>query len=89
MEYKVVALKTICMRGKNINNVYIIDGNELNSSELTKVQLLLIEAYENRSLYNDFRNRILEQEGDDIECTIKIRIPEMVFEAIDEYGVKI
>ena len=27
------------MRGKNINNVYIIDGNELNSSELTKDQL--------------------------------------------------
>ena len=77
------------MRGKNIVNVYLIDGKELNSSELTKDQLLLIETYENRQLYNDFRNRILEQEGDDIECTIKIRIPEMVFEAIDEFGVKI
>ena len=77
------------MRGKNIANVYIIDGKELNSSELTKDQLLLIETYENRSLYNDFRNKILEQEGDDIECTIKIRISEMVFEAIDEFGVKI
>lgn len=68
------------MRGKNIKNVYIIDGNELNSSELTKDQLLLIETYENRQLYNDFRNRILEQKGDDIECTIKIRIPDMVLE---------
>lgn len=71
------------MRGKNINNVYIIDGNELNSSELTKDQLLLIETYENRQLYNDFRNRILEQVGDEIECTIKIRIPEMEFEVIN------
>ena len=67
------------MRGKNIANVYIIDGKELNSSQLTKDQLLLIETYENRQLYNDFRNRILEQEGDDIFCTIRIRIPEMVF----------
>ena len=67
------------MRGKNISNVYIIDGNELNSKELTNDQLLLIETYENRQLYNDFRNRILEQEGDDIFCTIRIRIPEMVF----------
>ena len=68
------------MRGKNIANVYIIDGNELNSSELTKDQLLLIETYENRQLYNDFRNRILEQDGEDVECTIKIRIPDMVLE---------
>jgi hypothetical protein len=89
MECKVVALKTICMRGNNINNVYIIDGNELNSSELTKDQLLLIETYENRSLHNDFRNRLLEEKGDDIECTIRIRIPEMEFEAIDEFEVKI
>ena len=89
MEYKIVALKTICMRGKNINNVYIIDGNELNSSELTKDQLLLIETYENRCLHNDFRNRLLEEKGDDIECTIRIRIPEMEFESIDEFEVKI
>lgn len=71
------------MRGKNIKNVYIIDGNELNSSELTKDQLLLIETYENRQLYNDFRNRILEKQGDDVICTIRIRIPEMEFEAIN------
>lgn len=76
------------MRGKNIKNVYIIDGNELNSKDLTKEQLLLIETYENRSLYNDFRNRILEQKGDDIECTIRIRIPEIEFEAIDEFELK-
>lgn len=77
------------MRGKNIANVYIIDGKELNSSELTKDQLLLIETYENRLLYNDFRNKLLEEKGDDIFCTIRIRIPEMELEAIDEYGIKI
>ena len=77
------------MRGKNIKNVYIINGNEINSKELTNDQLLLIETNVNRGLYNDFRNKILSQEGDDIVCIIKIRIPDMVLEAIDEYGVKI
>ncbi len=70
------------MRGKNIKNVYIIDGKELNSKDLTNDQLLLIETNANRKLYNDFRNKILEQEGDDIECTINIRIPDMVLEVI-------
>jgi hypothetical protein len=77
------------MRGKNIKNVYIIDGKELNSKDLTNDQLLFIETYENRQLYNDFRNQILEQQGDDVKCTIKIKIPDMVLEAIDEFGVKI
>ncbi len=77
------------MRGKNINNVYIIEGKELNSSELTKNQLLIIETYENRTLYNDFRNSIIENDGDDIECTIRITMPEMVFEAVDEFGIRI
>lgn len=69
------------MRGKNIINVYLIDGKELNSSELTKDQLLLIETYENRQLYNDFRNRILEEKGDDVKCIIKIKIPDIHFQA--------
>jgi hypothetical protein len=69
------------MRGKNIKNVYIIDGKELNSKNLTKEQLLTIETKGNRKLYNDFRNRILEQKGDDIECTIKIKIPDIQFQA--------
>ena len=68
------------MRGKNITNVYIIDGKELNSKELTNDQLLFIETYENRKIYNDFRNKILEKEGDDVKCTIKILIPDMVLE---------
>jgi hypothetical protein len=77
------------MRGKNINNVYIVNGKELNSKELTKNQLLIVEIDENRTLYNNFRNKILSQNGDDIQCTIKIRIPDMIFEAYDDFGVKI
>ena len=70
------------MRGKNITNVYIIGGQELNISQLTKDQLLLIETYENRTLYNDFRNSLLVEKGDDVVCTIRIRIPEMIFEIV-------
>jgi hypothetical protein len=72
------------MRGNNINNVYIIDGKELNSKEITNEQLLFIETYENRKLYNDFRNRLLEENGDDVFYKIKIRIPEIIFYALDE-----
>ena len=75
------------MRGNNITNVYIIDGKEVSIKEITKNQSLLIESYENRTLYNDFRNRVLVEKGDDVVCTIKIRIPEMVFEAENEFGI--
>ena len=71
------------MRGKNITNVYIIDGQELNISQLTKDQLLFIETNENRTLYNEFRNSIIENKGDDIECVIRITMPEMVFDAVE------
>lgn len=82
MEYSIVAYKTTSMRGKNISNVYIVNGKELNSKELNKNQLLIVEIDENRTLYNNFRNKILVERGDDIVCTIKIRIPDMVFEVI-------
>lgn len=75
------------MRGKNITNVYIIDGKEVSINDITKDQLLFIESNENRQLYNDFRNRLLEEKGDDVVCTIRIRIPEMVFEAENEFGI--
>lgn len=75
------------MRGKNITNVYIIDGKEISLNDITKDQLLFIETNENRTLYNDFRNSLLEQYGDDVVCTIRIRIPEMVFEAENEFGI--
>ncbi len=69
------------MRGKNITNVYLIDGKEVSINDITKDQLLFIESNENRTLYNDFRNRLLEQYGDEVRCIIRIIIPEMVFEA--------
>lgn len=75
------------MRGNNITNVYIIDGKEVSVKEITKDQSLLIETYENRTLYNELRNRLIEEKGDDVVCTIKITIPNMVFEAVDEFGI--
>ena len=77
------------MRGKNITNVYIIDGKEISINDITKDQLLFIETDEKRTLYNNFRNRLLEQYGDEIQCSIRIMIPEMVFEAVDEFGIRI
>lgn len=71
------------MRGKNITNLYIIDGKEVSIKEITKDQLRFIETYKNRTLYNYFRNRLLEEKGGDVVCTIRIRIPEMELEAID------
>ena len=71
------------MRGKNITNVYIIDCKEVSIKEITKDHLLFIETNENRTLYNNFRNRLLEEKGDDVKCTIRITIPEMELEAID------
>ena len=58
------------MRGKNITNVYIIDGKEVSIKEITKDHLLFIETNENRTLYNDFRNRLLEQYGDEINVVL-------------------
>ena len=74
------------MRGKNITNVYIIDGKEISLNDITKDQLLFIESNENRTLYNDFRNRLLEQYGDEIQCTIRIVIPNMKIAAVDKFG---
>ena len=62
------------MRGKNITNVYIIDDITFKSKELTNEHLKIIETYENITLYNNFRNKVLEEKGDDVECTIKIII---------------
>ena len=62
------------MRGKNIANVFIIEGKEVSIKEIVNDQLLLIETYEYRKLYNDFRNRILEEKGDDVNCIVKIQV---------------
>ena len=62
------------MRGSNINNKYIIDSKEYLFSELTKDQLDYIESLADKTKYNNLRNQVLEDKGDEVECTIKINI---------------
>ena len=60
------------MRGSNITNKYILDSKEYLFSELTKDQLVYVESLANKTKYNNLRNQVLEEKGDEIECTIKI-----------------
>ena len=62
------------MRGSNITNKYIIDSNEYLFSELTKEQLVYVESIANKTKYNNLRNQVLEEKGDEVVCTIKINI---------------
>jgi len=62
------------MRGSNITNKYIIDFKEYLFSELTKDQLVYVESIADKTKYNNLRNQVLEEEGDEVECTIKINI---------------
>ena len=62
------------MRGSNIINKYIIDSKEYLFSELTKDQLIYVESIADKTKYNNLRNQVLEEEGDEVECTIKINV---------------
>jgi hypothetical protein len=62
------------MRGSNIINKYIIDSKEYLFSELTKDQLVYVESLAHKTKYNNLRNKVLEEKGDEVECTIKINI---------------
>ena len=62
------------MRGSNIINKYIIDSKEYLFSELTKDQVIYVESLANKTKYNNLRNQVLEEEGDEVECTIKINV---------------
>lgn len=62
------------MRGSNITNKYIIDSKEYLFSELTKDQLDYVESLADKTKYNNLRNKVLEEKGDEVECTIKINI---------------
>ena len=75
------------MRGSNITNKYIIDSKEYLFSDLTKDQLVYVESVANKTKYNNLRNQVLEQEGDEVECTIKINVVDQEMTAIDEFGV--
>ena len=75
------------MRGSNISNKYIIDLKEYLFSELTKDQLLYVESIADKSKYNKLRNQVLEEEGDEVECTIKINVVDQEMTAFDEFDV--
>ena len=75
------------MRGSNIINKYIINSKEYFFSELTKDQLVYVESLADKTKYNNLRNQVLEQEGDEVECTIKINIADQEMTAYDEFGL--
>lgn len=72
------------MRGSNITNKYIIHSKEYLFSELTKEQLDYLESLADKSKYNNLRNLVLEQKGDEVECTIKINVADQEMTAFDE-----
>jgi hypothetical protein len=75
------------MRGSNITNKYIIDSKEYLFSDLTKDQLVYVESLADKTKYNHLRNQVLEEEGDEVECTIKINVVDQVMTAYDEFEV--
>ena len=75
------------MRGSNITNKYIIDSKEYLFSDLTKDQLVYVESLADKAKYNQLRNQVLEEEGDEVECTIKINVVDQVMTAYDEFEV--
>ena len=77
------------MRGSNLKNIYIIEGVEYYYTELTSAQKENSEQFLDRKVSNDFRNELLESEGDDLEGVIKIELPKLIMTAFDEYGVKL
>ena len=75
------------MRGSNITNKYILDSKEYLFSDLTKDQLVYVESLADKTKYNLLRNQVFEEEGDDVECTIKINVIDQVMTAYDEFEV--
>ena len=75
------------MRGSNITNKYIIDSREYLFSELTKDQLAYVESIADKTKYNNIRNQLLEEEGDEDKCTIKINVVDQEMTAFDEFDV--
>jgi len=73
------------MRGSNITNKYIIDSKEYLFSELTQDQLVYVESLADKTKYNNLRNQVLEQEGDEVGCTIKINVADQEMTAYDEF----
>ena len=75
------------MRGSNITNKYILDSKEYLYSDLTKDQLGYVESLADKTKYNRLRNQVLEEEGDEVECNIKINVVDQAMTAYDEFEV--
>jgi hypothetical protein len=75
------------MRGSKITNKYIIDSKEYLFSELSKDQLGYVESIADKTKYNNLRNQVLEVEGDEVECIIKINVADQEMTAFDEFDV--
>ena len=75
------------MRGSNITNKYILESKEYLFSDLNKDQLVYVESLADKAKYNRLRNQVLEEEGDEVECTIKINVVDQVMTAYDEFEV--
>ena len=75
------------MRGSNITNKYILESKEYFFSDLNKDQLVYVESLADKTKYNRLRNQVLEEEGDEVECTIKINVVDQVMTAYDEFEV--
>ena len=76
------------MRGSNITNKYIIDSREYLFSELSKDQLGYVESIADKTKYNDLRNQVLEEQGDDVECTIKINVADQEMAVYNKFDVR-
>lgn len=74
------------MRGVNIKNIYILNSKEFEFKELSKDQVKYVESISDKNKYNELRNLILRNEGDNAECIIKIKFPEQQMSAFDVFG---
>jgi hypothetical protein len=73
------------MRGSSIINKYILDSMEYLFSELSKEQFDYVESNADKNKYNNLRNLVLEEEGEDFKYTIKINIVDQEMIAYDEF----
>ena len=76
------------MRGSNITNKYILESKEYLYSDLTKDQLVYVESLADKTKYNRLRNQVLEEEGDDVECTIKINVADQEMAVYNKFDVR-
>jgi hypothetical protein len=77
------------MRGSNVKNIYILNSQEFQFNELSKYQIKYIESIADKTKYNELRNLILRNEGDNVKCIIKIKYPEQQMSAFNEFGVEL